>query len=252
MVRDDVLGLVWEVKTNNGDIHDADNVYSLNDAQDIIIAQLNRDKFGGYTDWRLPTIFELTTLVFPESSRPAGNLAYFPNTKSRAYWSSTSYAGFEGRWYLNMYHGETVVWSEPTHNYAMNNRVRAVRGEKIVGNLVDNGDSTVSDTITQLTWQQGDSGPMDWQKAFEYCEDLKLSSYNDWRLPNRNELASIISYENTDPAIDTTVFPNTTSSIYLTSTIPWFRKTVWTVHFFAGEMSHYYHNGLVRCVRGGQ
>jgi Protein of unknown function (DUF1566) len=55
MVRDDVTGLVWEVKTYDDSIHDKDNLYTWQDAQDVFIAQLNSDNFGGHSGWRLPT-----------------------------------------------------------------------------------------------------------------------------------------------------------------------------------------------------
>ncbi len=80
MVRDNVTGLIWEVKTNKDgkadytNPHDADNVYTWYDSNsatnggnpgtpgtdtEIFIEALNGAKYGGYTDWRLPTLKEL-------------------------------------------------------------------------------------------------------------------------------------------------------------------------------------------------
>ncbi len=91
MVKDNVTGLVWEVKTDDGGINDKDNTYTWQDARDVFIAQLNTDHFGGYTDWRMPTVKELSFLVNADAFNPAISTAFFPNTISSVYCSSTAY-----------------------------------------------------------------------------------------------------------------------------------------------------------------
>ena len=115
MVKDNVTGLIWEAKTNMdgvqnyNDPHDADNTYTWydsnpatnggyagtpgegTDTEDFINA-LNSAHFGGYSDWRLPTINELDSIVNNDIYNPAINTTYFPNTVSSDYWSSTTYA----------------------------------------------------------------------------------------------------------------------------------------------------------------
>jgi hypothetical protein len=48
---------------------------------------------GGLTGWRLPTLMELTTIVDYTQSDPSIDLAAFPNTMIRMYWTSSSYPG---------------------------------------------------------------------------------------------------------------------------------------------------------------
>jgi len=68
-------------------------------------------------------------------------------------------------------------------------------------------------------WQQDTApGYYTWQQALSYCESLTLAKYADWRLPNKNELQSIVDYSRYDPAINTTYFPSTESSFYWSST----------------------------------
>jgi len=47
MVRDNVTGLIWEVKTDDGSVHDKDDEYTWYDAQSVFIAELNSANFGG-------------------------------------------------------------------------------------------------------------------------------------------------------------------------------------------------------------
>ena len=96
MVRDNVTGLIWEVKTDDGSIHDKDNTYFWYDFQDVFIATLNSQNFGGQNDWRLPTIKELSTLVDSSIPYPGPTIDtdYFPNTQSSTYWSSPTDANY--------------------------------------------------------------------------------------------------------------------------------------------------------------
>jgi len=95
MVKDNITGLIWENKTDDGTIHDKDNTYSWYNAKSQFIANLNTSHFGGFSDWRLPTVKELSAIVNRGTYAPAINTTYFPNTiwsTNANYWSSTSCA----------------------------------------------------------------------------------------------------------------------------------------------------------------
>ncbi len=84
MVRDNVTGLIWEVKTEANQ----NDTYTW-DAAHTYAASL---RLGGFSDWRLPTIKELQYLVdfsIPWPG-PAIDTIYFPNTASSWYWSSST------------------------------------------------------------------------------------------------------------------------------------------------------------------
>ncbi|MGK5095553.1 DUF1566 domain-containing protein [Deltaproteobacteria bacterium TL4] len=68
---------------------------------------------------------------------------------------------------------------------------------------------TVTVSLGSLMWQREDDGiTRNWQDAINYCEALTLAGYNDWRLPTRDELKTLIK-AGSPPTIDTTLFPNT-------------------------------------------
>ncbi len=109
MVRDNVTGLIWEMKTDDGSIHDKDNIYSWCDTNpdtnggdpggcnggsdtEYFIKALNNTAYGGFTDWRLPTVKELSTLIKGDWSTPDLDATFFPNTALYNYWSSTTAA----------------------------------------------------------------------------------------------------------------------------------------------------------------
>ena len=69
----------------------------------------------------------------------------------------------------------------------------------------------VEDTSTNLIWEVKTDENYDqrytWANALQFCDELNISGRADWRLPNRNELLSIVDYSTHQPAIDTTYFP---------------------------------------------
>jgi hypothetical protein len=256
MVRDEVTGLTWEVKTDDGSIHDVDKIYTWQDGHDVFIARLNRDIFGGYSDWRLPTIKEFSTITDKGVVNPAINTAYFPNTMLSPegyFWSSTTYVNnLVKAWFLNFNNGD-IGNAEATHLKSM----RAVRGGQINSSLVANEDGTVTDTATGLMWQQDEAGAMTWEEALTYCEDLELAGYKDWRLPNVNELQSIVDYDAYEPSIDKTYFPEAMPQGYWSSTThereDGLDTYTWNVSFLNGDLvtstSYKSNSAYVRAVR---
>ncbi len=65
-----------------------------------------------------------------------------------------------------------------------------------------NGD-TVTDNMTGLMWAEdaNGAGTLNWAAAVTYCTDLVLGGHSDWRLPNVNELLSLIDYAYEGPAL---------------------------------------------------
>ena len=73
--------------------------------------------------------------------------------------------------------------------------------------LTDNGDGTITDHVTGLTWQQDpSSNTFTWQEAMDYCEVLEFAGYDDWRAPTAKELFSISNFNSGWPYLNTDFF----------------------------------------------
>jgi len=99
----------------------------------------------------------------------------------------------------------------------------------------DNNDGTVTDNLTGFVWLKqanykttsGETGSASWQDALNFCNALQNgqcgltdgSSAGDWRLPNFNELRSLIDSGETNPALpDGHPFTNVINANYWSST----------------------------------
>ncbi len=116
------------------------------------------------------------------------------------------------------------------------------------------GDGTVLDEVTGLQWQrEGDGVVRTWLGALSYCGSLELAGYSDWRLPGEWELITLVDFGKVSPAIDTTAFPDTRSSLYWTSTEhAGSAEMAWSVLFSYGYVApnpKTHDNAFVRCVR---
>lgn len=146
--------------------------------------------------------------------------------------------------------------------------------------FADNGNGTITDNNTGLTWQKcsmgqnndatcsGSAVTYNWYQAsgtydasdnpstISVCGSLSLAG-SGWRLPSKKELVGIVDYSAPypRPTIPQAYFPNTVSSYYWSSTAgASYTSYAWLVHFGSGfvyyydKSNHYY----VRCVRGGK
>jgi hypothetical protein len=92
-----------------------------------------------------------------------------------------------------------------------------------------NGNGTVTDLATGLIWKQcaeglsgtgctaGSVASLTWAQALQRAADADFAGSSLWRLPNKNELASLIERRCYAPAINARFFPNTPSSWFWSS-----------------------------------
>jgi hypothetical protein len=224
-VYDNVTGLTWERSPDTN----GDGSITYNDKLTWAQAQarptaLNAAKFGGYSDWRLPTIKELYSLINfngtdpnPTSTDTSGLKPFIDTNYFKFAYGQTS-AGeriIDSQWATS-----TSYVANPNQMFGVNfadGRIKGygttmpggqdktffvicVRGNTSYGvnSFVNNGNGTISDNATGLMWSQADSGKgMNWQSALAWVQQKnaeKYLGYSDWRLPNAKELQSIVDY----------------------------------------------------------
>lgn len=133
--------------------------------------------------------------------------------------------------------------------------------------FADNGDGTVTDSKSGLMWAKcaeglsgsgctiGSADGYTWQEALDMAAGKSLAGYDDWRLPNINELHSIVEEQCGDPAINLAVFPNTPSSVFWSASLHSnYSNKAWYVNFNGGDSFNNYRNNnyYVRLVRSEQ
>ena len=258
-VTDNLTGLIWEQKTEGNE----PTILTYEDAT----AYCENLSLGDSDDWRVPTRKEYSTLINMSRLSPSLDITYFPYYTSSAttihYWTASDYHDDPTNvWRMQLSWGIIEVGSKEGMN-----KIRCVSGgPEPAPSYTDNGNGTVTDIVTGLMWEQktADGGSRDremtytWKDALAYCEDLILGSFSDWRLPNPKELERIIDLEKSNPAADTTYFPNTKNGFYWTGTscVGCHKFKAFSYNFSDGELSFgvkfrdgVYHENFTRCVR---
>jgi hypothetical protein len=230
-VHDNNTGLTWQRSpdTDGNGVLDRSDKLTLAQAQ-ALPAKLNAAKFGGFGDWRLPTIKELYSLFDARGTDPSGpmdldtsRLTPFIDTKffqfvygdtrtgerviDSQYASSTKYVGkgprgFDKLFGVNFADGRIKGYDLQMPGGRMEKTffVLCVRGNPDYGqnDFHDNGDGAITDRATGLMWSKADSGQgLNWQDALAWVQKKnaeKFLGHNDWRLPSVKELQSIVDY----------------------------------------------------------
>ncbi len=279
MVRDNVTGLIWEVKQAQDDVadyanpHDADNTYtwydpnpetnggdagteSENDTLDFIDS-LNNSSYGGYSDWRMPTKEELHSFIDYSKNRSAVDIFFFQNLLNK-YWSSNTLVPAKAyAWYINFLDGGDSYSDKSSSYYVLSVCEGQYERPSPFSSLINNGNGTVSDINTGLIWQQQDSdAAMTWGDALDYCHNLNLAEHDDWRMPTIKELESIRDLNRYGPSIDSGIFSDTKTSGYWSSTtLNVAGGYAWNMNFINGRVLFDDKSAIlryVRAVRGGQ
>jgi hypothetical protein len=156
--------------------------------------------------------------------------------------------------------------------------------------FTDNGDETITDNLTGLIWQKdarcmatnypgfendgtdGD-GALTWQHAFDFIAGINAgiypdcgAGYDDWRMPNSNELVSLVNKRYYNPAVSNTAgtgqgtegdpFINQVPSglAWASTTVAHDNDQAWIVKLSLGRVNIVTKTAFisVRAVRGGQ
>jgi hypothetical protein len=130
-ISDRMTGLMWERKcTGDGcaATHDARRKLAWREAASDWIQELNAEQgsgYGGYGDWRLPTIAELRSLTlepWPCTYGPClePSLLGLESTIGPSYWSATTFDADKSRaWSMSLSDGRSETQSKPVELYVL-------------------------------------------------------------------------------------------------------------------------------------
>lgn len=245
------------------------------------VTLVNGQVLCGHTDWRVPTANELLNLMdISKTTGITANADYLgvaADAMAGQFWSSDVRAASStvDAWMVDADSNGVISYGGKTRA----GNVRLVRGGQPVNTACDNSDSrfaghpdgTVSDARTGLMWKscpEGLSGNTCTGTVLSFgsvaavvtqlgkANSTADNGYSDWRVPTRNELASLVNWACQNPSIVATVFPANESKAYITSSPSVNASTtqVWSVDFTDGNVGidllsrNYY----LRLVRAGQ
>ncbi len=227
-ITDNVTGLMWSktCDVNNDGVIDYEDKLTYDEA----VATVSNVTIAGYTDWRLPTIKELYSLIifsgldcsgwngstndlvpfidtdyfdFGYGDESAGERIIDAQFVTKTLYVSTTMNGNATMFGVNFADGR--IKGYPYEDVGPSREAKKfyvyyVRGTENYGmnDFEDNGNGTITDIATGLMWSQNDSGEgLNWEEALFWVQQKNSENYlgyNDWRLPNVKELQSIVDY----------------------------------------------------------
>jgi len=248
-ITDNLTGLVWASNANIMPTRDPgwdkdalvnDGCVTWQHALDYV-AKLNGENYLGHSDWYLPNVNELESLV--NAGEENGSAVWlktqgFTNVATADYWSSTNSPVYTyDAWYVEVSSGQVRLYEK-----SFDKRVWPVRsgpndsypaplwktGQTITYYQGDDGDlqkgvawpnprftshdGTVTDNLTGLMWIKNaqqisviyPGAP--WQQTLDYVKGMNNGTYEnfgytDWRLPNRKELYSLTDFSRYNPSL---------------------------------------------------
>jgi hypothetical protein len=212
-ITDTVTGLMWQQVDGGEMTFDNATTYASN----LVL--------GGYSDWRMPSILELNSLLNHDKNNPALNTVYFSATAAQYWWSGQKQVNDANKaWCANAGGGigNHPVSETISAGGAKKFHVRAVRDistpTTIATRFIDNKNGTTTDQLTGLIWQQIPTDSMTWEQALITAENLVSGGSSQWRMPNIKELQSISEVSIYNPSINKTYFSGISTAFYWSST----------------------------------
>lgn len=252
-----VTGLTWEIKTKDGGSRGLTTAYRYTEAEDFAF-DVNQAGLCGANDWRLPTRYELQSILaygnarqFGGNTKPMIDTKWFPNTSTYEQWTSSDRMDDKSNHFVVSF----LLGTIRDETFGEMHRVRLVRAAERVfrGRYIANG-SEVRDEAARLIWRRCTEGQVwsesscagsatlfTWRDSLIRALDEAARTGLPWRVPNVKELATLVNANVANPpTIDQLMFPDTPPGPFWAST-PYAEKNVntsesaWNIGFLRGS-----------------
>lgn len=247
VVVDNNTGLIWEKSVSS-------EKYTWENAQNHC-NDLNEEALAGITTWRVPNPLEFLTIVDNSRYRPATN-SNFTKT-STDLWTSKLYIEesveeADSAYFFNPYYGRLAASADLQSEL----KVLCVSGNEMQASAesdfeISEDGLTATDKRTGLVWEIEIHSYMDWKAMLAYCQSLNSGTETGWRLPNKNEIASLLDPNQKRPW---TNFPDASKSdahcLWSSSTYVANASDAWEI--CRGDVSTYhkdFEHNYFRCVK---
>ncbi len=219
-VSDALTGLMWQAVPSG-------SITTWDYAVETYVNSINSSVLGGHSDWHLPNVNEMCSLINSSVADTAvwlNGMDGFSGISSGRYWLST-------RSYYSGYTYPMAYFLDFSDNTLGRSNISAIPycrvwlvREEGIGSIGlaktgktagfypdDDGslelgitwpeprffvlESTVFDSLTGLMWSRMPCpAPLTWESALTFAAALETAGYDDWRVPNRVEMRSLVHY----------------------------------------------------------
>ncbi len=204
LVRDNLTGLEWA-----RDAGIAEYPLDWSEAHDFV-ERMNMETALGRDGWRLPDRRELRSLLSFQERNPALPQGHpFRNVMLNWYWTSTTAAiNREYAWYVHM-EGARCFYGNKQQYFMLWPVCGDAESPSPPGPRFEADGDTVTDLLTGLRWRRlADltGGVLTWEEALKAAASLNPEGTPPgkgygWRLPNINELDTLVDLERHSPAL---------------------------------------------------
>ena len=170
-------------------------VFNWNDAY----AYCDSLEYGGKSDWRLPAPQEIMTIVDHAARYLLVDTDYFTDIPDlypgRNFWTDdVRMTNFCSDGWLSSYSALLSPYtSKDDVHFAMCVRGKTLPKANLTVETID-GEKIAKDSTTGLTWTITRDLSNEWERALSQCLNLTYAGKTGWRLPNKNELLSLVNF----------------------------------------------------------
>lgn len=268
LVEDRLTGLSWTRSANFSELP-----LSWQEALDFV-QQMNFKQQYGFSDWRLPNRYELHSLLSFQSCKPALPAGHpFEEVFPGWYWTSTTAAINPAyAWYIHM-EGARMFYGGKDQSFlvwpvrAEGNGMLPLTGQRhcydTKGISVECSSSgqdgehqhgyawpyprftghsdSVEDHLTSLCWYRNANftgSPVNWVQALNLVDELnQQDNARKWRLPNINELESLVDCGHSKPALSMPVLFDNLQDVYWSSSTSMYEPDwAWALYLDKGAV----------------